>query len=117
LRSESTVRATKVPSAPRARETGLNGWSTEPIGVEQRLGLGDPAPHPDGGEIGTAGMLVPVAPTLVHELVDAPSLKELRLRPDRVRLRQLVQGDVGRDVLGSRIGEIVAAPLVAAVGP
>jgi hypothetical protein len=28
------VRATNVPSAPSARETGLNGWSTEPIGVD-----------------------------------------------------------------------------------
>ncbi len=34
LRSESTVRATKVASAPRASETGLNGLSTEPIGVD-----------------------------------------------------------------------------------
>ena len=34
LRSESMVRATNVASAPSASETGLNGWSTEPIGVD-----------------------------------------------------------------------------------
>src|SRR5258708_3547787 len=28
------VRATKDASAPRASETGLNGWSTEPTGVD-----------------------------------------------------------------------------------
>ena len=28
------VRATKVASAPRASETGLNGLSSEPIGVD-----------------------------------------------------------------------------------
>ena len=32
LRSMSWVRATKVASAPRARLTGLNGWSSEPNG-------------------------------------------------------------------------------------
>ena len=34
LRSESMVLATNVASAPSARLTGLNGWSTEPIGVD-----------------------------------------------------------------------------------
>ena len=34
LRSESMVRATKVASAPRASDTGLNGVSTEPTGVD-----------------------------------------------------------------------------------
>src|SRR6185437_1910707 len=34
LRSESSARPTKLASAPRARETGLNGWSREPIGVD-----------------------------------------------------------------------------------
>ena len=34
LRSMSWVRATKVASAPRARLTGLKGWSTEPNGVD-----------------------------------------------------------------------------------
>ena len=33
-RSMSWVRATKVASAPRARLTGLNGWSSEPNGVD-----------------------------------------------------------------------------------
>jgi hypothetical protein len=33
-RSESMVRATKVASAPRASDTGLNGLSTDPIGVD-----------------------------------------------------------------------------------
>ena len=33
-RSMSWVRATKVASAPRASETGLNGVSTEPNGVD-----------------------------------------------------------------------------------
>lgn len=32
LRSLSIVRATKVASAPRASDTGLNGWSTDPSG-------------------------------------------------------------------------------------
>ena len=31
---DGIVRATNVASAPRARETGLNGWSTEPAGVD-----------------------------------------------------------------------------------
>ena len=34
LRSESSARPTNVASAPRASETGLNGASTEPIGVD-----------------------------------------------------------------------------------
>ena len=34
LRSESTVRATKVASAPSASDTGLKGRSSEPIGVD-----------------------------------------------------------------------------------
>ena len=34
LRSESIVRATKLASAPSARDTGLNGWSSEPNGVD-----------------------------------------------------------------------------------
>lgn len=34
LRSESTVRATNVASAPSARDTGLKGASSEPIGVD-----------------------------------------------------------------------------------
>ncbi len=33
-RCESTVRATKVASAPRASEIGLNGRSTEPAGLD-----------------------------------------------------------------------------------
>ena len=33
-RSMSWVRATKVASAPRASDTGLNGVSTEPNGVD-----------------------------------------------------------------------------------
>ena len=32
--SVSTVRATKLASAPSASETGLNGWSCEPNGVD-----------------------------------------------------------------------------------
>ena len=32
--STSTVRATKVASAPSASATGLNGWSSEPNGVD-----------------------------------------------------------------------------------
>ena len=31
---ESIERATKVASAPRATLTGLNGWSSDPIGVD-----------------------------------------------------------------------------------
>ena len=34
LRSESIVRATKLASAPSASETGLNGVSSEPNGVD-----------------------------------------------------------------------------------
>src|SRR5438046_1892759 len=34
LRSESIDRATKVASAPSASDTGLNGWSSEPYGVD-----------------------------------------------------------------------------------
>lgn len=34
LRSESTVRATNVASAPMASDTGLKGASSEPIGVD-----------------------------------------------------------------------------------
>ena len=34
LRSESSARPTNVASAPSASEIGLNGWSTEPIGVD-----------------------------------------------------------------------------------
>ena len=34
LRSESSARATNVASAPSATDTGLNGWSSEPIGVD-----------------------------------------------------------------------------------
>ena len=34
LRSMSWVRATKVASAPRATLIGLNGWSSEPNGVD-----------------------------------------------------------------------------------
>ena len=34
LRSESMVRATNVASAPSATDTGLNGKSIEPIGVD-----------------------------------------------------------------------------------
>src|SRR5829696_9967212 len=34
LRSESIVLATNVASAPRANDTGLNGLSSEPIGVD-----------------------------------------------------------------------------------
>ena len=34
LRSESSVRATNVASAPSASDSGLNGWSSEPIGVD-----------------------------------------------------------------------------------
>ena len=34
LRSLSSVRATNVASAPSASETGLNGVSTDPIGVD-----------------------------------------------------------------------------------
>ena len=33
-RSLSSVRATKVASAPSASAIGLNGWSTEPNGVD-----------------------------------------------------------------------------------
>jgi hypothetical protein len=35
LRSLSSVRATKVASAPSARLIGLNGWSIAPIGDER----------------------------------------------------------------------------------
>jgi hypothetical protein len=34
LRSESSARPMKVASAPSASEIGLNGWSTEPRGVD-----------------------------------------------------------------------------------
>ena len=34
LRSMSWVRATNVASAPSATEIGLNGWSSEPNGVD-----------------------------------------------------------------------------------
>ena len=34
FRSESTVRATNVASAPSASDTGLNGLSSDPIGVD-----------------------------------------------------------------------------------
>src|SRR5271167_3886030 len=34
LRSESSARPTKVASAPSANDTGLNGWSSDPIGVD-----------------------------------------------------------------------------------
>ena len=34
LRSESSARPTNVASAPSASDTGLNGASTEPIGVD-----------------------------------------------------------------------------------
>jgi hypothetical protein len=34
LRSESIVRATKLASAPSASESGLNGESAEPAGVD-----------------------------------------------------------------------------------
>ena len=34
LRSMSCVRATKLASAPSATEIGLNGWSSEPNGVD-----------------------------------------------------------------------------------
>ena len=34
LRSESIVRATKLASAPSASDTGLNGWSSDPNGVD-----------------------------------------------------------------------------------
>ena len=34
LRSLSSVRATNVASAPSASETGLNGLSTDPAGVD-----------------------------------------------------------------------------------
>ena len=33
-RSLSSVRATKVASAPSANAIGLNGWSTDPNGVD-----------------------------------------------------------------------------------
>ena len=34
LMSTSSVRATKVASAPSASDSGLSGWSIEPIGVD-----------------------------------------------------------------------------------
>jgi hypothetical protein len=34
LRSESTDRATNEASAPSASDTGLNGWSSDPNGVD-----------------------------------------------------------------------------------
>ena len=34
VRSVSTVRATKLASAPSASASGLNGWSCEPNGVD-----------------------------------------------------------------------------------
>src|ERR1700745_2887460 len=34
LRSESSARPTKVASAPSASDTGLNGWSSDPMGVD-----------------------------------------------------------------------------------
>ena len=34
LRSESMARATKVASAPSASDSGLNGVSSEPMGVD-----------------------------------------------------------------------------------
>jgi hypothetical protein len=45
FRSVSIARATKVASAPRASESGLNGASIEPYGVEP-----DSCPRGDVGE-------------------------------------------------------------------
>ena len=57
----------------------------------------------------------PTAAPLVDQLVDPPPLQELRLRGHGVRFGKLVEGDLHRDVLAARIGEVVVTALVPAI--
>ena len=89
--------------------------SAEPRRVEQRFGLGDPTAHLEGGQVGARRRSVPGRPTLFDQFADAPTLQELRLRAHGVGGGQLVETDLGGDVLAPGMDEVVAATLVALV--
>jgi hypothetical protein len=56
-----------------------------------------------------------VGPALGDEFVDTVELEPLGLCPHRIRLGELVDGDVGGDVLGAGIDEVMVASLVSPV--
>ena len=65
---------------------------------------------------GAAAARRPAPSALADELVDAPALQELGLAAHGIGLGQLVEGDVGGDVLIARRGEVPATAFVAPVG-
>ena len=94
-----------------------HGEPAQSGGIEQGLGLADPAAHRHRGQVGRARRRRPGPPALVDEVVDPAALEELGLAAHGVGLGQLVDGHVGGDVLVTRRGEVVAAPFVAPVRP
>lgn len=104
---------------------GSGGWRaplgdeepTEPRRFEQGLGFADPAAHLHRFEAGPGSLFGPHPLAFGDEVVDAPPLEELGLGANAVRLGQLVERHIDRDVLRPGRHEVVLAALVAPIRP
>src|SRR5699024_6795084 len=93
-----------------------DGEAAETPGIEQGVGLGDTTTHTHRLEVRSGGVGLPAPATLLDELIDPPRPEERGLGVYRIGWRELVERDVGGDVLRSGVGEIVAATLVSTIG-
>src|SRR4051812_39418996 len=87
----------------------------EPGRVGERGSLADPALRLHRGEVADAGPSFPLRFSLRNQSGDAVGAEELGLRGVRRRVRdrfQLIERDLGGDVLAARIVERVAAAVV-----
>ena len=73
--------------------------AAEAVRVEQGFGFADPAAHPHRFEAGPGSLFGPDPLALLDQLVDPPSLEELRLGSHVVGFGQLIDRHVDRDVL------------------
>ena len=119
----STDISTTVYSITRA---GIPGWrvsrrplhddeGAEAARVEQSTGLDGSAAHGEGGQVGRAARAVHALTPSATSSSIPPAAQELRLGAHADRFGELVEGELGGDVLGARRAEVVGAALVAAV--
>ena len=83
--------------------------------IQQCLRLARPATHRQRGDIGARRGSRPLPAAILDEVLDAPSAQEVGLQLDRGRHGQLVEADLGGDVLPARVGEVVLAATLVSV--
>src|SRR5690348_14210754 len=90
--------------------------SPQTLRVEECVGFGDAAARLQGFQVTEVGALLPCGARRAHEFVDAVGPQPLGLGGQRVGA-ELVEGDVGGDVLGAGRVERVATAAVLSIGP